>query len=174
MKKLTLLAAVMLAAVLVPAASAAIAPSTSVSSTSDGTGTPITALQIDAATGTSVVSPDSAPSGVPCWFHQFSHQWGVQPFDQILIDKVYWCANSSKTKLIYRTSQVSEQTDVVAQGSTSQTHLAGAADGSTYFVEWEACGNFTLGLPYGIGYNVQDCMAMYVTDTGGHSLYWHN
>ena len=155
---------VITALALVASANAAHAPTVTVADM----GTPISPATLNAVTGSSI------PSGVPCWFHQFSHQWGIAPVQQVLIDKVNWCANNAETKLIYRSSQVSEQTDVVVQGSTTQTHLAGAADGSTYYVEWEACGNFTLGLPYHIGYNVQDCMAMWVRDDGGYDNYWHN
>lgn len=164
---ISLLTVLMMSLVSVNGATAATVPTTTPNATMQK-GTPISPKQVMKVTGTTL----SATSAV-CWFRGWNHQWGSQPFDQILEDRTYWCANSAETLVTYRSTTVGQAQDTCQAKGAYQYRLAGAANGTTYYIEWDDVGNWTCPFPY-VGWSAQDQMALYATSYGTYTMYWHN
>lgn len=130
-------------------------------------GTPVSAMQVNAATGATVSTTN------PCWFRGANHQWGVTPVEQILEDRTYWCANPAETLVTYRSTTVGQAQDICGAKGAYQYRIAGAANGTTYYVEWDDVGSWTCPIPY-VGWSVQDQMALYATSYGTYTMYWHS
>ena len=112
-----------------------------------------------------------------CWTKTASHTFGTwwTGYGQRITDNSTFCANAAGTKLVYRSTHVSGDTIFCSVDSVSNYKIAGAADGSTYYVDWVDEVHFTCptNIPY-LTVHPDDKIAMEATDYGLYKLYWSN
>jgi hypothetical protein len=112
-----------------------------------------------------------------CWTKSASHTFGTWDtgFGQTVTDTTEFCANASKTKLVYRATHVGYGTIFCWENSASTYRIAGAADGSTYYVEWVDEVHFTCPTNFpAIFIHPDDKIALLAEYNGGYQIYWHS